>query len=349
MIHNKLTALLCALLLCILPLSGLAESPEDAAVPGNFPERGVILPMTQEDLDMGLLLSRNVVSTTEVSQLPIFDILYSDAQSNAAVMSRYTEEALEDEETFWMFVYELMSNNYPLFEVALFETEYYQKKADSGIAPADLTGIDTAYVLGENDGYTYIAIDTAALNTYSSEDVKERALAASARAKELLDGMTFQKIAFAPGEIATVPHAFPAFSTQDLHGNTVTNEIFSGKDLTVVNVWGTFCTPCINEMPDLAEWSASMPENVQLIGLVSDLYSADDAETLELALAICEATGASYPSLIAGDDFMSLLSGVVGVPTTFFVDGSGAIVGEPIVGANVPGCKAFVEEYLHAL
>ena len=157
-------------------------------------------------------------------------------------------------------------------------------------------------------------------------------------------------VVFAEGELTVVPDAFPAFETVDLAGNTVTNEIFSTKDLTVVNLWGTYCGPCINEMPELAEWSASMPENMQLIGLVSDLYSADDAETLELAQAICEATGAEvYTSLVANEYFTDLLSGVVGVPTTFFVDSTGAIVGDPIVGANVPGCKAAVEELLSGM
>ena len=68
----------------------------------------------------------------------------------------------------------------------------------------------------------------------------------------------------------------------------------------------------------------------------------------EVSDAICEATGATnYPSLVSCVDFAPLLNSLVGVPTTFFVDSTGAIVGEPIVGANVPGCMAFVEEYLN--
>ena len=90
-----------------------------------------------------------------------------------------------------------------------------------------------------------------------------------------------------------------------------------------------------------------MPENVQFVGIVCDLASLDDADTLETANAICEATGANvYPSLVANETLMPLLSSVVGVPTTFFVNGEGKLVGEPIVGANVPGCRAFVDAYL---
>ena len=137
------------------------------------------------------------------------------------------------------------------------------------------------------------------------------------------------------------------FTTTDLYGNTVTQEIFAQSDLTVVNVWATYCGPCINEMPELAEWSQNMPEGVQLVGLVSDLNSYDDAEILELAQMICEATGADvYTSLVANEDFTEMLSGVVGVPTTFFIDGNGVVVGSPVVGANVAACKDFVESYL---
>ena len=55
------------------------------------------------------------------------------------------------------------------------------------------------------------------------------------------------------GNNASFPSAVNVFSTTDLEGNTVTNDIFSQADLTVVNFWGTFCNPCINEMPELAK------------------------------------------------------------------------------------------------
>ena len=115
-------------------------------------------------------------------------------------------------------------------------------------------------------------------------------------------------VVFSEGELTVAPDTFPAFATVDLAGNTVTKEIFYGKDLTAVNVWGTFFNPCIDEMPKPAEWSKSMPENMLLIGLASDLNSADDVDTFELAQAICEVTGAdAYTSLIADEDFTSCL------------------------------------------
>lgn len=137
----------------------------------------------------------------------------------------------------------------------------------------------------------------------------------------------------------------PEFTTEDLDGNTVTESIFAEKDLTVVNIWGTFCNPCIGEMPALGEWAKEMPDNVQLIGLITDISGKDDTEHRELAVSIMEMADADFLQIIANQDFDSVMRSVVGVPTTMFVDSEGNIVGSPILGANVEGYKKFVEEY----
>lgn len=138
----------------------------------------------------------------------------------------------------------------------------------------------------------------------------------------------------------------PAFSAIDLNGNTVTEEIFGEKDLTVVNVWGTFCSPCIGEMPELGEWADSMPDNVQIVGLIIDISSAED-KNYEFAQEIVSKADAEFTHIVANEDFYNILSGIVGVPTTFFVDKDGYIVGSPVIGADVDAYKSFVEEYLN--
>ena len=139
----------------------------------------------------------------------------------------------------------------------------------------------------------------------------------------------------------------PNFTTTDLEGNTVTQDIFLGKDLTVVNIWGTYCGPCINEMPELGEWAAEMPDNIQLLGIVCDLMTEDEGETLELARDIVAQTGAGYTNITMCDGLAWIAYSIQGVPTTFFVNGSGEIVGQAILGAYVDGYKAQVEELLH--
>lgn len=139
----------------------------------------------------------------------------------------------------------------------------------------------------------------------------------------------------------------PAFTAKDLDGNTVTDSIFSEKDLTAVNIWGTFCTPCVDEMPQLGEWAKSLPAEIGLMGLIIDIEGDEDTEHRDLAVSITKEAGAEFTQVIANADFDGLLQCISGVPTTVFVDKSGKIVGEPIVGADVEGYKAFVEEYLN--
>lgn len=139
------------------------------------------------------------------------------------------------------------------------------------------------------------------------------------------------------------------FTAENLALESVDSSIFGEKDLTVLNVWGTFCGPCIQEMPELGEWQRSLPDNVQIIGLVADVAGKEDADHIELANTILDKTNAHFTNIIPNNDFAELLSGVVGVPTTFFINKEGKIVGKPIVGAQVPKYKAFVEEYLKTL
>lgn len=139
---------------------------------------------------------------------------------------------------------------------------------------------------------------------------------------------------------------FPAFTATDLDGSTVTESIFSEKDLTVLNIWGTFCGPCIGEMPELGEWAKEMPDNVQIVGLIIDINGEEDTEHRDLAVDITQQAGVDFTNLIANADFAPILKDVIGVPTTLFIDGEGTLVGDPIIGADVDGYKKFVEDYL---
>jgi thiol-disulfide isomerase/thioredoxin len=146
---------------------------------------------------------------------------------------------------------------------------------------------------------------------------------------------------------SVVPNAFPNFTTQDLNGNTVDNSLFAKADLTVLNIWGTTCYPCINEMPELQAWSNEMPENVQMVGMLLDV-NIGNADGIEEAQMLCDATGVTYTNLILSEDLHEFAAGIIFTPTTIFVDGNGSAVGEPVIGADVAGYKTFVEEYINA-
>ena len=130
-----------------------------------------------------------------------------------------------------------------------------------------------------------------------------------------------------------------AFSTQTLTGENVDNTILTGHPVTMVNVWATFCGPCIQEMPDLAALAAEYQDKgVQILGLVSDVTLADggfDGEQVDLAKEIVEQTGAGYTHLLPSKDLIrAVLMNVQVVPTTFFVDESGRQLGQTVAGAR---------------
>ena len=142
------------------------------------------------------------------------------------------------------------------------------------------------------------------------------------------------------------PVNMPEFSTTDMDGNKVTNDTFADYDLTVVNFWATYCNPCIDELPELTEWKKELPDNVNLIGLLVDV-DEKGSDQYKLAEKIIKETGADYQHLIATEEFDDMISNLVGVPTTFFVDSAGKIIGEPFAGADVDAYKQTVEDYLN--
>lgn len=140
---------------------------------------------------------------------------------------------------------------------------------------------------------------------------------------------------------------FPQFATKDLTGNTITNDIFARKKITVVNIWGTFCPPCIGEMPELGEWSRNMPEDAQLIGIICDADGENDTKTADTAEKILNKAQADFVNLMPSKDIMKYLENVEAVPTTIFVDSAGNMIGTPVIGADVAQYKKRVAEYLH--
>lgn len=129
------------------------------------------------------------------------------------------------------------------------------------------------------------------------------------------------------------------FSAEDLDGNALDQSILEGHTLTMVNVWATFCTPCISEMPELGELAEEYADNgVQIVGLVSDVLDSDGSvsETqLDTAREIVAATSANYTHIVPSIDlYYGLLYQITSVPTTFFVDETGAQVGYAYLGAR---------------
>lgn len=137
------------------------------------------------------------------------------------------------------------------------------------------------------------------------------------------------------------------FEGKDLDGNSVSETIFSQSKLTMVNVWATYCNPCLREMPGLGELAGEYePEEFQILGVISDVQEGADEETIAAAAELIEATGADYTHLLLNETiYLALLKDVTAVPTTFFIDENGTVL-DTVVGAME---KSAWEEKINAL
>ena len=129
---------------------------------------------------------------------------------------------------------------------------------------------------------------------------------------------------------------FPAFEGKDLDGNTVkSDELFSGNAVTVVNFWFTTCNPCVGELSELDALNKELAEKGgSLIGVNTFTLDGDEAAISE-AKDLLAKKGATYQNVYFDSDGEAgkFTINIFAYPTTYVVDRSGNIVGEPIVGA----------------
>ncbi len=129
-----------------------------------------------------------------------------------------------------------------------------------------------------------------------------------------------------------------SFTTEDINGEEYTEAVFQEADLTMVNVFATWCGPCVNEIPYLAELDEKMKDKgVQVIGIVMDAVKGTekDEEGIKKAQILAEKTKAEYPFLLPDSGYMNgRLAYVQAFPETFFVDKNGNIVGETYSGSR---------------
>ncbi|HHU08381.1 MAG TPA: TlpA family protein disulfide reductase [Clostridiaceae bacterium] len=126
------------------------------------------------------------------------------------------------------------------------------------------------------------------------------------------------------------------FESTDLAGDKVNHSYLAENKVTLVNVWATNCPNCVAEMPDLAQVAKEYADKgVGFLGIVSDIYENEPDEIIvSIAGDIVADSGIEFSNVMASDSIIaSILAGIYAVPTTFFTDSEGRIIGELVVGA----------------
>ena len=135
-----------------------------------------------------------------------------------------------------------------------------------------------------------------------------------------------------------------SFETTDIDGKPVKSEdLFGASDITMLNVWASWCGPCIGELPELEEINGRIKaDHCAVVGL---LHDGDDPDAVETAKEIMKEAGVTYTVILVPENFDDLVE-ITAFPTTFFVDSTGKIVGSPVVGAQVDVYEQALKTFL---
>ena len=311
----------------------------------DFAACGISLPVDRSAADKGLLVQSLGSDESEYPALYAFFQYIPALDAINAEMEKIADGEMTAD-LFNGFMEQAMLHYRQLALVYAVPREEYEESLHDGTQDAKaFSGMSR---IGSRGGVVYLAkywdVDAEGMDSEEKqcyEDCSREIRRAVKKAKFIdLEDRAL------PSASRGLPASVPAFTTFDVAGNPQTNQIFAQAELTVVNVWGTFCGPCIREMPELAEWNASLPAGVQLVGMISDIRSPDETESIAEARNILEGAGVTFTNILASDDLQLFLSGIQFVPTTFLVDGRGNIIGEPIIGADVKKYRKAVSDYL---
>ncbi|EDT75924.1 TlpA family protein disulfide reductase [Clostridium butyricum] len=126
------------------------------------------------------------------------------------------------------------------------------------------------------------------------------------------------------------------FSSKTIFYEDIDSHIFSQRNFTLVNIWGTYCSSCIKELPYLQEiFDEFKDSNMGVLGIVADLKMENYKEKdLKKAISVIEENNIKYPNIFADSTFVEYAKGKLFViPTTIFVDNQGRVIGEIIESA----------------
>ena len=180
-------------------------------------------------------------------------------------------------------------------------------------------------------------------NEYFIEDVdptyREEYIALASAVEEVKAAFTFFEPTEKPDPNAGLVGRKIEFTTTDLDGNSVSSaDLFAQNEITLLNIWATWCGPCVGEFEDLQGIYKRMAEKgVGVVGVMID----DD---VELAREELEEFGVKYPVILAPDNLDDLVF-VNAYPTSVFVGKDGTVVAGPVVGALVSKYHTILNEF----
>ena len=340
----------------------LAVSPEDAGVSVNMDSNGdsfkpadYTLPVKDEYvyeyLGLKFKLSEKIREAMKAKDIVMLDDqspIDQELKYGLLSFSKLTEEQKNAEVAKMGDGYEKWQESLErigtigMFEKSLSEDEI-----------GKITKCDSHTKLGESkDGkYSYYLSVNSTADAETIEELKQTTVEITEKKERPENGFVLSEKSDLENTMAfstdsqNVATDLSNLQTMDIDGKEFSGKDFSDYDLTMVNVFATWCSPCVQEIPDLAEIQKEMKgKGVNIVGVVTDTVdqTGENQEALEKAKLIRERSKAEYPFLIPDkSNFNGRLSGIQAFPETFFVDKKGQIVGETYSGSH--NKKAWLE------
>ena len=340
----------------------LAVSPEDAGVSVNMDSNGdsfkpadYTLPVKDEYnyeyLGLKFKLSEKIREAMKAKDIVMLDDqspIDQELKYGLLSFSKLTEEQKNTEVAKMGDGYEKWQESLErIGTIGMFEKSLSEEEIGK------ITKCDSHTKLGESkDGkYSYYLSVNSTADAETIEELKQTTVEITEKKERPENGFVLSEKSDLENTMAfstdsqNVATDLSNLQTMDIDGKEFSGKDFSDYDLTMVNVFATWCSPCVQEIPDLAEIQKEMKgKGVNIVGVVTDTVdqTGENQEALEKAKLIRERSKAEYPFLIPDkSNFNGRLSGIQAFPETFFVDKKGQIVGETYSGSH--NKKAWLE------
>ena len=340
----------------------LAVSPEDAGLSvnmdsngGSFKPADYTLPVKDEYvyeyLGLKFKLSEKIREAMKAKDIVMLDDqspIDQDLKYGLLSFSKLTEEQKNAEVAKMGDGYEKWQESLErIGTIGMFEKSLSEEEIGK------ITKCDSHTKLGESkDGkYSYYLSVNSTADAETIEELKQTTVEITEKKDRPENGFALSEKSDLENTMAfstdsqNVATDLSNLQTVDIDGKEFSGKDFSDYDLTMVNVFATWCSPCVQEIPDLAEIQKEMKDKgINIVGVVTDTVdqTGENQEALEKAKLIRERSKAEYPFLIPDkSNFNGRLSGIQAFPETFFVDKKGQIVGETYSGSH--NKKAWLE------
>ena len=233
----------------------------------------------------------------------------------------------------------LLSENAELWEKVFMEADKGMAMIEDGKNYGDflLDTVEAAKVKFTDKEYAWLKESTTEIS-----DIEDKLTELEEKYPEIIQKSMDGDMSIPAGSDTSNPpddgsmQKLPTFEGKDLDGNTVkSDELFSANAVTVVNFWFTTCNPCVGELSELDALNKELAEKGgALIGVNTFTLDGDETAISE-AKDVLAKKGATYQNVYFDSDGEAgkFTTNIFAYPTTYVVDRSGNIVGEPIVGA----------------